>query len=55
MKTKLILKHYQEIEYPQEIIDDSELQNLEDNIKRILWVTICDCKEQETTWAYLGE
>lgn len=35
--------------------DDSELQDLETNKARLLWVAILDCKEQNTNFYYGGE
>lgn len=35
--------------------DDSELQDLEANKARILWLAALDCKEQGTTFFYMGE
>jgi len=35
--------------------ENSELQDLDDNIARILWLAILNCKENETNIFYLGE
>jgi hypothetical protein len=35
--------------------ENEDLQDLEDNIKRILWIGILYCKEEKTNWCYLGE
>jgi len=35
--------------------DASELQDLETNKARILWLSCLDCKENKTNYFYLGE
>lgn len=35
--------------------EDSELQDLETNKARILWLACLDCKERETRYFYMGE
>jgi len=32
-----------------------ELNDHEQNIKRVLWVTILNCKEEKTNFAYIGK
>lgn len=34
--------------------DESELQDLETNKSRLLWIALLDCQEQETTFWYMG-
>ncbi len=35
--------------------EKSELQDLELNIKRVLWLAVMDCKENKTNYFYMGE
>lgn len=35
--------------------DDSDLQDLELNKARLLWVALLDCKENEVNYWYMGE
>lgn len=35
--------------------DDSELQDLERNKERIVWLACLDCKENDTQYFYMGE
>ena len=35
--------------------EDDELQDLDDNIDRLLWIAFLDCQERETTFWYMGE
>ena len=34
---------------------DDELNNLDSNIDRLIWISCLDCQEQKTTYFYMGE
>lgn len=34
--------------------DNEELQDLDRNIERVLWLSILDCKENNTNYFYMG-
>lgn len=34
--------------------NNEELQDLDDNIDRIIWLACLDCRENNTTWFYMG-
>jgi ABC-type enterochelin transport system permease subunit len=34
--------------------EDTELQDLEENKMRLLWIAILDCKENNTQYWYMG-
>ena len=34
--------------------EDSELNNLDENKNRLLWIACLDCRENETTYFYMG-
>ena len=35
--------------------DESELQDHDSNIDRLIWISCLDCQEQNTTYWYMGE